>query len=405
MKVEIEELFSDDEFKDIIKEKWVTQYKKLGKLQSNTKNGIITELLKQYESVEYVRGTRSNKAYFQIGVRREQELSQADMIEKGYYKANANNIKTHNIIALKMLKSYIACLDDDVKVLSFTRLNWLKAAGITSSIQNLNEVDEMKNIDSAFRSYYKDDVSSSLKNVLSFCLKQLKVKEADTTNYWCDSACDDQADSDENGNKKRLLDDIEVKKMKSFVDALKVKHNVTKFMLANSEFKNELRDYYRDNLKSESIWIEIELDIVKLKNDVNNAKLATDEVDELRSQFMLEFQKYRNTTYVRREFKRKIKGKKGMFWRYEAILQEQPSNFSPYLQMEERTYFKFMTMLDMRIGFTKADTVEYNEMAKEYKNSIENNDAIELVNECKQNNIIYLQTHMQTKYELDKLFK
>lgn len=405
MKVEIEELFSDDEFKDIIKEKWVTQYKKLGKLQSNTKNGIITELLKQYESVEYVRGTRSNKAYFQIGVRREQELSQADMIEKGYYKANANNIKTHNIIALKMLKSYIAELDDDVKSKSMTRLNWIKSAGITSSIQNLNEIDEMKNIDSAFRSYYKDDVASSLKNVLSFCLKQLKVKEADTTNYYCDSACDDEADEDENGNKKRLLDDIEVKKMKIFVDALKVKHNVTKFMLATSEFKNELRDYYRNNLKSESIWIEIELDIVKLKNNIENAELATDEVDELRSQFMLEFQKYRNSTYVRREFKRKIKGKKGMFWRYEAGLQEQPSNFSPYLQMENRSYFKFMTDLDLRIGFTKADLAEYNEMAKEYKNSIENNDAIELVNECKQNNIIYLHSHMKTNNELDELFK
>ena len=327
------------------------------------------------------------------------------MIEKGYYKANANNIKTHNIIALKMFKSYIDSLDDDVKVLSFTRLNWLKQAGITSNIQNLNEIDEIKNIDSAFRSYYKDDFASSLKNVLSFCLKQLKVKEAYATLYYCDSACDDQADEDENGNKKRLLDDIEVKKMKIFVDALKVKHNVTKFMLATSEFKNELRDYYRNNLKSESIWIEIELDIVKLKNDINNVESVTDEVDELRKQFMLEFQQYRNSTYVRREFKRKIKGKKGMFWRYEAKLQEQPSNFSPYLQMEERNYFNYMTVLDRQIGFAEADLAEYNEMAKEYKNSIENNDVIKLVDDCKQNNIIYLQTHMKTNNELDELFK
>lgn len=405
MQIKIEQLFSDNEFKDIITEKWIAQYQKLGKLQAITKDAIVKALLKHYETAEYVKGTRSNKAYFEIGIKREQELSNADMITQGYYKANTNNIKTHNIIALKMFKSCIVSLDDDVKVLSMTRLNWLKAAGITSNIKNLNEVDEMKNIDSTFRSYYKDDVASSLKNVLSFCLKQLKVKEVDATNYWCDAACDDEADSDENGNKKRLLDDIEVKKMKSFVDTLKVKHNVTKFMLATSEFKNELRDYYRNNLKSESIWIEIELDIVKLKNNIENAELASDEVNELRKQFMIEFQQYRNSTYVRREFKRKIKGKKGMFWRYEAKLQEQPSNFSPYLEMENRSYFNYMTMLDQRIGFTKADTVEYNEMAKEYKNSIENNDAIELVNECKQNNIIYLQTHMQTKYELDKLFK
>ncbi|MCJ1994957.1 hypothetical protein GYN24_10235, partial [Lactococcus piscium] len=378
---------------------------KLGKLQSNTKNGIITELLKKYESAEYVKGSRSHKAYFEIGIKREQELSNADMIEKGYYKANANNIKTHNIIALKMFKSYIAELDDDVTYKSMTRLNWLKAAGITSSIQNLNEIDEMKHIDVAFRSYYKDDVASSLKNVLSFCLKQLKVKEAYATLYWCDASFDSEEDEDENGNKKRLLDDIEVKKMKIFVDALKVKHNVTKFMLATNEFKNELRDYYRDNLKSESIWIEIELDIVQLKNDIDNAELSTYELDELRSQFMSEFQKYRNSTYVRREFKRKIKGKKGMFWRYEASLQEQPSNFSPYKEMENRSYFKFMTDLDLRIGFTKADTVEYDKMDKEYKATVEDNDVIKLVDDCKQNNIIYLQTHMKTNNELDELFK
>ncbi|PCS08653.1 hypothetical protein RU86_GL001037 [Lactococcus piscium] len=57
-------------------------------------------------------------------------------------------------------------------------------------------------------------------------------------------------------------------------------------MLATSEFKNELRDNYRNNLRSESIWIEIELDISKLKNDISDAELAS---DELRSQFMLEF--------------------------------------------------------------------------------------------------------------------
>ncbi|MGX7048381.1 hypothetical protein RU86_GL001035 [Lactococcus piscium] len=82
MQITLEELFYDDEFKDIIKEKWIVQLQKLGKLQSNTKNGIITELLKQYQSVEYVKGNRSNKAHFQIGSKRSQEISQADMIEK-----------------------------------------------------------------------------------------------------------------------------------------------------------------------------------------------------------------------------------------------------------------------------------------------------------------------------------
>ena len=106
MQIKLDELFSNDEYKDIVTEKWVTQYKKLGYLQAITKDAIVKALLKHYENVEYVKGTRSHKAYFEIGVRREQELSQADMIEKGYYKANANNIKTHNIIALKISLRY-----------------------------------------------------------------------------------------------------------------------------------------------------------------------------------------------------------------------------------------------------------------------------------------------------------
>jgi hypothetical protein len=39
--------------------------------------------------------------------------------------------------------------------------------------------------------------------------------------------------------------------MKSFVESLKEKYNVKKFQVANVEFKNELRNWYRDHLKSE----------------------------------------------------------------------------------------------------------------------------------------------------------
>lgn len=390
MKVEINKLFSDNEFENIVSEKWVAQYQKLGKLQAITKDAIVKALLKHYQDVEYVKGSRSRKAHFEIGNKRKQELSQAEMIEKGYYKANANNIKTHNIIALKIFKNYIASCDDEVK--SMTRLQWLKSVGITSNIKDLNEVDELVQFDSAFRNYYKDDVASSLKNVFSFCLKQLKINENDATVYYCDCAFDDKAESDKNGNKKRLLDDSEVKKMKSFVDALKAKHNVTKFMLATSEFKNELRDYYRDNLKSDSIWIEIELDIVKLKNDISDAELATDEVDELRKQFMIEFQKYRNSTCVRREFKQKIKGEKGMIWRHEARFINRKAIITPYKQMEERNYFKFMAKLDEKIGFAKADTVEYQKMEKEYKASIDDN-VIQLFNQIDE---------VQQKSEIEK---
>lgn len=390
MKVEIDKLFSDDEFENIVSEKWVKQYKKLGYLQAITKDAITKALLKSYETVEYVKGTRSHKAYFEIGNKREQELSNAEMIAKGHYKANANNIKTHNIVALKMFKNYITTCDDEVK--SMTRLQWLKVAGITSQIQDLNNVDELIQFDSAFRNYYKDDTASSLKSVFSFCLKQLKVNETDATNYWCDCAFDDKADADENGNKKRVMDCSEVTKMKSFVDALKAKHNVTKFMYANSEFKNELRDYYRDNLKSDSIWIEIELDIAKLKNDIAEVEISDDELEELRKQFMIEFQKYRNSTYVRREFKQKIKGKKGMAWRHEARFINKKAVITPYKQMEERNYFKFMAKLDEKIGFAKADWAEYKKMENEYKASIDDN-VIQLFNQIDE---------VQQKIEIEK---
>ncbi|PCS08654.1 hypothetical protein RU86_GL001038 [Lactococcus piscium] len=73
--------------------------------------------------------------------------------------------------------------------------------------------------------------------------------------------------------------------------------------------------------------------------------------------------------------------------------------------MENRTYFKFMTVLDQQIGFAEADVTEYSKMEKEYKATVEDNEAIKLVDDCKQNNIIYLHTHTKTNNELDKLFK
>lgn len=398
MKVEIDKLFSDDEFENIVSEKWVKQFKKLGYLQAITKDAIVKALLKHYQDVEYVKGSRSHKAHFQIGERRTSELSQAEMIEKGYYKANANNIKTHNIIALKMFKNYIASCDDEVK--SMTRLQWLKVAGITSQIQDLNDVDELMQFDSSFKNYYKDDTATALKSVFSFCIKQLKINENDSTVYWCDSALNDDANADKNGNKKRVMDCSEVKKMKSFVDSLKAKHNVTKFMFANAEFKNELREWYHDKLKSKNIWVEIELDISKIKNEIVEGEISDNELEELRSQFMTEFQKYRNSTYVRREFKQKIKGKKGMVWRHEARFISRKAVIVPYRQMEERSYFKFMTRLDEQIGFGKADWAEYNKTKSEYKKLI-SPDVIEFIGFPKE---IEIEIENDNDVDYDELF-
>ena len=385
MKITIDELFSDIEFENLIKDNWKQQYQKYKKLPAVTKKAVVNELLKHYETVEYIKGSRSHKPCFEIGGRRDVELTQADMVEKGYYKPGSSNISNHNIIALNIFKNYLNQLKlKEVETISMTRIKWLKQAGITTMIADLNEVDKLE-INKDFKNYYKDDTATALKSIISFCLKQLGIDEKKATVYYCDAKNDDKAETDENGNKKRLMTDDEVKSMKSFVESLKEKYNVKKFQIANVEFKNELRNFYRDNLKSESIWVEIELDINEI--NVEQVDLQSKELDKLRNQFMTEFQKYRQSLYVRREFKRKIKGQKGMNWRYDIqvldLLEQRKSVIAPYREMEERTYFKYMVKLDAMIGFDQADWDEYNETYKQYKNDVKNDD-VKLIEEWRQ---------------------
>ena len=385
MKITIDELFSDIEFENLIKDNWKQQYQKYKKLPAVTKKAVVNELLKHYETVEYIKGSRSHKPCFEIGGRRDVELTQADMVEKGYYKPGSSNISNHNIIALNIFKNYLNELKlKEVETISMTRMKWLKSAGITTMIADLNEIDKLE-INKDFKNYYKDDTATAMKSIISFCLKQLSIDEKKATVYYCDAENDDKAETDENGNKKRLMTDDEVKSMKSFVEGLKAKYNVTKFQVANVEFKNELRNWYRDHLKSNSIWVEIELDINEI--NVEQVELNSKELDKLRSDFMTEFQKYRQSLYVRREFKRKIKGQKGMNWRYDVqvldLLEQRKSVIAPYLQMEERTYFKYMVKLDAMIGFDQADWDEYNETYKQYKNDVKNDD-VKLIEEWRQ---------------------
>ena len=385
MKITIDELFSDIEFENLIKDNQKQQYQKYKKLPAVTKKAVVNELLKHYETVEYIKGSRSHKPCFEIGGRRDVELTQADMVEKGYRKANAGNTSNHNIVALKIFKNYLNQLKlKEVETISMTRMKWLKSAGITTMIADLNEVDKLE-INKDFKNYYKDDTATALKSIISFCLKQLSIDEKKATVYYCDAKNDDKAETDENGNKKRLMTDDEVKSMKSFVEGLKAKYNVTKFQVGNVEFKNELRNFYRDHLKSEAIWVEIELDINEI--NVEQVELNSKELDKLRNQFMTEFQKYRSKLYVRREFKRKIKGKKDMNWRYDIqvldLLEQRKSVIAPYREMEERTYFKFMVECDEVVGFGQADWDEYNETDKQYKNDVKNDD-VKLIEEWRQ---------------------
>lgn len=385
MKITIDELFSDIEFENLIKDNWKQQYQKYKKLPAVTKKAVVNELLKHYETVEYIKGSRSHKPCFEIGGRRDVELTQADMVEKGYYKPGSSNISNHNIIALNIFKNYLNQLKlKEVETISMTRMKWLKSAGITTMIADLNEIDKLE-INKDFKNYYKDDTATALKSIISFCLKQLSIDEKKATVYYCDAENDDKAETDENGNKKRLMTVTEVKAMKSFVESLKEKYNVKKFQVANFEFKNELRNWYRDHLKSEAIWVEIELDINEI--NVEQIELNSKEIDELRSDFMTEFQKYRNKLYVRREFKRKIKGQKGMNWRYDIqvldLLEQRKSVIAPYREMEERTYFKFMVECDEAAGFVKADWDEYDETYKQYRNEVKNDD-VKLIEEWRQ---------------------
>ena len=385
MQITIDELFTSDEFENIVKEQWKKQYKETGKLQTRSKKSLIIELLKHYQSAEYVKGTKKTKASFELGDKLNAELSNAEMVEKGYRKANAGNTSNHNIVALKIFKNYLNQLKlKEVETISMTRMKWLKSAGITTTIADLNEIDKLE-INKEFKNYYKDDTATALKSIINFCLKQIGIDEKKATVYYCDAKNDDKAETDENGNKKRLMTDDEVKSMKSFVEGLKAKYNVTKFQVANVEFKNELRNWYRDHLKSEAVWVEIELDINEI--NVEQVELNSKELDKLRSDFMTEFQKYRNKLYVRREFKRKIKGQKGMNWRYDIqvldLLEQRKSVIAPYLQMEERTYFKFMVECDEVVGFGQADWDEYNETDKQYRNEVKNDD-VKLIEEWRQ---------------------
>lgn len=400
MKVELDELFYDDEFKDIVTEKWVLQYKKLGKLQTETKKAIIKSLLKHYETAEYIKGTRSNKAHFEVGSKREQELSQADMINAGIKKSN---IAKYKLTAYKLFRYYVSELDDTT-CKSMTRLKWLKQAGITSSLQDFHmlNADSIKDRNAAnFIKYYCYDMGLYLKEVLSYCINQLNIQSDELT--FCDATFDDEIEKDEDGRKKRLLTSEELAMYNEFRKNLKKDENgkdrFKNFYNAPREFKNKLSDYVKENFKSSEIWVELELDLTNVKVEIDENV----DVDKLRLQFMQEFQEHRNSLYVRREFK------SGKGWRYDNSIVEMMKNQGryqsvvvPYRQMEERTYFKFMTTLDEQIGFAKANMTEYKKMEKEYKASIDENETILLVDACKQNNIIYLQT--QTVEELDALF-
>ncbi len=358
MKVTIEELFTNYEFADIIDEKWVNQFNKNGKLQTDTKKAIITKLSKYYSSVEYARGTKKAKAGFEIGDKLNAELSNADMIINNIKKSN---IAKYKLTAFQLFKNYSMKIKSEGETTkTMTRLQWLESAGITSDLKDLWAVDghEIKDRNSpVFIKYYKNDLATYLKAVFNYCVSQLNIENKEL--YYCDCELDEDAEQDENGIKKRILTEVEIDGYKAKRNELKEKYQVKNFYNAPREFSKELADYVLKVLKSNRIWVEVELDF----SSVNDEIVDVDEV-ELRKQFMSEFKKHRQSLYVKREFR------KDNAWRLESLLATRASVTVPHRQYEERTYFQFMTELDEVIGFGKADWSEYNKTKKQYEKHV-----------------------------------
>ena len=358
MKVTIQELFTNYEFADIIDEKWVNQFNKKGNLQTDTKKAIITKLSKYYASAEYVRGTRKAKAGFEIGSKLNVELSNADMIINNVKKSN---IAKYKLVAYKLFKNYSAKLKADGETTkTMTRLKWLESAGITSDIKDLWVLDahEIKDRNSpVFVKYYKNDLATYLKAVFTYCVSQLNIENKEL--YYCDCVHDEDVNADENGIKKRILSQVEIDGYKAKRNELKEKYEVKNFYNAPREFNKELSDYVLKVLKSNNLWVEVELDF----SSVNDEIVDVDEV-ELRKQFMSEFKQHRHNLYIKREFK------KDNAWRLESLLATRVSVTVPHRQFEERTYFQFMTELDEVIGLGQADWSEYNKTKKQYEKHV-----------------------------------
>lgn len=358
MKVTIEELFTNDEFENIIDEKWVNQFNKKGNLQTDTKKAIITKLSKYYASAEYIRGTKKAKAGFEIGSKLNVELSNADMIINNIKKSN---IAKYKLTAFQLFKNYSAKLKSEGETTkTMTRLKWLESAGITSDIKDLWVLDGHKIKDRnspIFIKYYKNDLATFLKSVFTYCIGQLNIKNKEL--YYCDCELDEDAEQDENGIKKRILTEVEIDGYKAKRNELKEKYQVKNFYNAPREFNKELADYVLKVFKSNNLWVEVELDF----SSVNDEVIAIDEV-ELRKEFMETFKKHRQSLYVKREFR------KDNAWRLESLLATRASVTVPHRQFEERTYFQFMVELDEVIGLGQADWSEYNKTKEQYEKHV-----------------------------------
>ena len=353
MKITIDELFSDIEFENLIKDNWKQQYQKYKKLPAVTKKAVVNELLKHYETVEYIKGSRSHKPCFEIGGRRDVELTQADMVEKGYYKAGSNNINNHNIIALKIFRSYISRLyHNGLYNIEMTSIDLLKTSGIMDGINNISSI-YVSPIKNSFKTYYKEDLMESLKNILIFCLNNIGVDIEDASIYYCNLV----------DGGRRLMTKQEVSDMKYYIKKLNKKYNGSQINFSYG-MQRDLKEWYFNKLNSESVVSGFNINIKDLKTELNI--LSESELNDLKGEFIYEYKKYRDKKHIYREFKYSIKGVSGWQWRLDSPSSLNKTINTPYKQMADRDYFNFMAELDLMMGFGRADFNQYNLMEQEY---------------------------------------
>ena len=353
MQITIDELFTSGEFENIIDEKWVNQFNKKGNLQTHTKKAIITKLLKHYSNAEYIRGTKKSKAGFKIGSKRKYKLNNANMIEKGYCKSGSNNINNHNVIALKIFRSYISKLyNNGVYNIEMTSIDLLKTSGVMDGINNISSIYASP-IKNSFKTYYKEDLMESLKNILIFCLNNIGVDIEDTSIYYCNLV----------DGGRRLMTKQEVGDMKYYIKKLNKKYNGSQINFSYG-MQRDLKEWYFNKLNSESVVSGFNINIRDLKTELNI--LSESELNDLKGEFIYEYKKYRDKKHIYREFKYSTKGVSGWQWRLDSSSSLNKTINTPYKQMEDRDYFNFMAELDLMMGFGRADFNQYNLMEQEY---------------------------------------
>ena len=233
-----------------------------------------------------------------------------------------------------------------------TSIDLLKTSGIMDGINNISSIYASP-IKNSFKTYYKEDLMESLKNILIFCLNNIGVDIEDTSIYYCNLV----------DGGRRLMTKQEVGDMKYYIKKLNKKYNGSQINFSHG-MQRDLKEWYFNKLNSESVVSGFNINIRDLKTELNI--LSESEINDLKGEFIYEYKTYRDKKHIYREFKYSIKGVSGWQWRLDSSSSLNKKINTPYKQMEDRDYFNFMAELDLMMGFGRADFNQYNLMEQEY---------------------------------------